>query len=108
MFKKCDFIVFGTIILLSLLLFILFFGKGGRSVTVTVKGETYGKYSLGRNEKVEIKTELGTNTLIIENGEAYFTDSDCPDKTCQKSGKINTEGEAIVCLPHKVIAEVRE
>ena len=77
-------------------------------ITVTVKGETYGEYSLGRNEKVEIKTELGTNTLIIENGEAYFTDSDCPDKTCQKSGKINTEGETIVCLPHKVIAEVRE
>ena len=108
MLKKWDFVVFGTIIALALFLFIAFFGKGGNSVTVTVKGEVYGEYPLNQDNTVKIETKFGVNTLVIEKGKAYFKDSDCPDKTCQKSGKIDTEGDTIVCLPHKVIAEVRE
>lgn len=108
MLKKWDFVVFGIIITLAIFLFIAFFGKGGNSVTVTVKGEIYGEYPLNLDNTIKIETEFGVNTLVIEKGEAYFKDSDCPDKTCQKSGKIHTEGGTIVCLPHKVIAEVRE
>lgn len=108
MFKKCDFIVFGIIVLFSVLLAFAFFGDGGRIVTVTYEGKIFGEYSLNKNKTVKIETDRGVNTLVIEKGEAYFTDSDCPDKTCQKSGKISKEGETIVCLPHKIIAEVKK
>ena len=40
MLKKCDFIVFGTIIAVALALFFLLFGSEGKTVTVTADGET--------------------------------------------------------------------
>ena len=63
MLKKCDFIVFGIIILTSLLMFIAFFGKGGSSVSVTVNGAVYGEYSLSHDKTVKIKTESGVESI---------------------------------------------
>lgn len=108
MLKKGDFIVFGVIITVSLLLLITLFGGNGRHVSVTVDGKAYGEYSLKDDQKIEINTDYGSNTLIIKKGEAHFEDSNCPDKTCQKTGKISSKGQTIVCLPHKLIAEVKE
>jgi hypothetical protein len=31
-----------------------------------------------------------------------MTDSDCPDHTCENTGKVKYVGETIVCLPNKV------
>lgn len=107
--KKGDIIVFASIIILSVLLFSFsFFGDDGKQVAVTVDNKPYRAYSLDKNGEYEIKTENGKNTLVISDGAAYFKDSDCPDKTCQRMGKISKAGETIVCLPHKVVAEVEE
>ena len=108
MLKKGDFAVFTIIVLISAVLFFALFGGEGKRVTVTVGGEVYGEYSLKENREIKLRTSKGTNTLVVKDGEAFFKDSDCPDKTCQKSGKISNLGETIVCLPHKVIAEVVE
>lgn len=108
MFKKGDFFVFGIIIFVSVVLIFNLFGFSGKLVAVTVEGEKYGEYPLSTDSQILIKTEWGTNTLVIKDGEAYFIDSDCPDKTCQKMSKISRKGQSIVCLPHKVIAEVKE
>ena len=48
----------------------------------------------------------GTNTLVIENGYAWMTDSECPDKICEHMGKIHMNGQLIVCLPNGVIVTV--
>lgn len=108
MFKKGDFFVFSIITFIAVVLFFAIFGSGGKCVTVTAEGELYGEYPLKKDSKIQIKTQRGVNTLVIEDGEAYFTDSDCPDKTCEKMGKISHNGQSVVCLPHKVIAEVKE
>jgi hypothetical protein len=34
-------------------------------------------------------------------------DADCPDKLCEKTGKISKNGETIVCLPHRVVVEIQ-
>ena len=88
-------------------------GKGGngavsfhREKYVSHGGPSGGDGGNGGN--VVFRVDKGTNTLVIENGQAHFINSDCPDKTCQKIGKISKSGETIVCLPHKVIAEVKE
>ena len=48
----------------------------------------------------------GTNTLVIENGEAWVSEADCPDKICMGMGKISKNGEFIACLPNQVIIVV--
>ena len=106
MIKKGDIAVIAIITAAAIILALTVFKSGGKYVTVTMGGKEYGKYSLQENQTVKIRSELGQNQLVIKNGKAYFTHSDCPDKTCQKQGEICDEGETIVCLPHKVVAEV--
>ncbi len=107
--KKGDFLVFLIIAVLSVALFLAtFFKDDGKSLLVSVDNKPYKTFSLDEDGKHEIKTKKGINILIIENGTAHFENSDCPDKTCEKMGKISNVGESIVCLPHKVLAEVVE
>lgn len=108
-FKRSDIIVIVAIFACCVLLFSVMLSKNnGKNIKVTVDREQYAVFSLNKNAEHKIKTEKGSNTLVIYNGECYFKDSDCFDKTCQKTGKIKNIGESIVCLPHRVIAEVVE
>ena len=60
----------------------------------------------GQNQTVDINGIGGQNRLIIENGRAYMQEADCPDKLCVKQGNISMKGQSIICLPHKVVAEI--
>lgn len=107
MLKKGDIAILLSILLLSLCLGVLFLtSRSGGNVTVRVDNKVYGEYPLAKNGEYNIISEKGENILVIKNGAAEFKDSDCPDKTCEAMGKISKLGETIVCLPHKVIAEV--
>ena len=72
---------------------------------VTVDGEVYGTYSLAENQTVKIQTGHGTNVLVIENGSVHMEEADCPEATA-KAGYDFPGNETIVCLPHKLVAEV--
>ena len=80
--------------------------QAGESVTITVDGSCYGTYSLDSDREIEIKSENGRNVVVIEAGEIYMKEADCPDRYCMKQGKISGNHESIVCLPHKLIVEV--
>lgn len=45
----------------------------------------------------------GWNDVTIENSQIFISDSDCPDRTCVKMGKLRSEYAPIVCLPHKLV-----
>lgn len=86
----------------------------GGQVTVAVDGTVYGTYDLHpageKAQKIEIKDSEGnvTNTLVIEDGKADMISADCPDKLCVHQHAISANGETIVCLPNKVVAEVTD
>ena len=81
-------------------------GINGTHMKVTVDGEVYGTYSLAENQTVKIQTGHGTNVLVIENGSVHMEEADCPDGYCKRQGTISRVNETIVCLPHKLVAEV--
>ena len=85
---------------------LIIFRSGGRgsAVTVSVDGKLTGEYSLMTDGRYPLNG--GTNTLIIEGGCARIEDADCPDKLCERQGKISRVGERIVCLPNRVCVEV--
>ena len=75
-------------------------------VEVSVDGEVVEELDLSKNGEYVISGyPNGTNTLIIEDGEAYISDATCPDRICIHQGKINQSGEMIVCLPNLMIAK---
>ena len=83
-----------------------FLREEGRTVRVTVNGETFGVYSLTEDRTVEIRTEDGVNRLIIRDGKAFVAYADCPDGICAAHRPIGRVKESIVCLPHGVVITV--
>ena len=81
----------------------------GEYVSVKINGTEKYRYSLNENVNIEILTgenNNGVNRLIIENGEAYISEADCPDKICVGHRPVKNVNESIVCLPHKVVIEI--
>jgi hypothetical protein len=64
------------------------------------------RVSLKTNREFEIKTNLGTNHLHIENGEISIEDASCKNKECIKQGAISHPGQTIVCVPNKLIMSI--
>ena len=83
-------------------------GKTGDTVTVTVDGKVFGEYSLSDNQTVEIRTGDAYNILIIEDGFARVDAASCPDGICAAHKPISRGNESIICLPNKVVIEIRK
>jgi hypothetical protein len=105
---KRDFILIGILLITALVL--LFVLKGGQRkeegavAVVTVDGAEVGRYPLNRDGTFSLNN--GSNTLIVENGEAWVSEANCPDKLCMGFGKISRNGQIIVCLPNKLIVTI--
>ncbi len=61
---------------------------------------------LDRDDSITIETELGYNTIVVEDGEVYVADADCETHDCMKQGKISQPPQQIICLPHKLWIEI--
>ena len=62
---------------------------------------------LSVDETYHIQTNLPV-TLVVENGEIFFKDSQCHDHLCEGLGRISYDGESASCLPAGVIVVVSE
>ncbi|MCC8067361.1 MAG: NusG domain II-containing protein [Clostridiales bacterium] len=77
----------------------------GSEVIISVNGVEYGRYSLNKDQVIEIND---TNVLTISDGEAYMSDANCPDQLCVSMGHISSHNELIVCLPNSVVVQVND
>ena len=73
---------------------------------IRIAGDLYGSYSLSEDQTLEIHSSYGNNTLTISGGTAAMTASDCKNQICVRSGVISEPGQMIVCLPHRLSAEI--
>lgn len=80
--------------------------QGGRFVVVEQSGRETARYALGEDRTERIESEGGYNLLVIEGGEVYLREADCPNLLCVKTGKIRYAGQSIVCLPHKLAVRI--
>lgn len=104
--KKRDIILIASILIVAIAFFLIveLTKEEGAGVTVKVDGVKVAEYSLSKNGTYPLNG--GTNILVIENGKAYLTDANCPDKLCVHQGKISRTGETITCLPNKLTVSV--
>ena len=102
-------ILFAAVVALALILlaFLKLFGAEGAYVVIMVDGVEEGRYELSEDREEVIETGYGTNTLVISAGTACISHADCPDSLCVRMGRIDRDGQSIICLPHHLVAEVR-
>ena len=101
-FRKADIFLFVFLIGLGAAGVALVYAEDAQAGTVSilVDGELYRSCPLGADETVEVTTGYGSNTVVIENGEVYVTDSDCPGHDCERFGRISAVRQMIMCVPH--------
>ena len=75
-------------------------------VEVYFDGELFDTGKLSENKDIVVNTNLGMNMISILDGRVGMVESDCNDLICVKSGWIDSVGESIVCLPHKVYVKI--
>lgn len=98
-------VIFTVIISAVCILIFAFFGANAANdaVRVVIKqdGEVIASLPADKTTLYEIDGDY-RNVIEIRDGEVSVAYTDCPDKSCQRMGSINSGGQAIVCAPNKV------
>lgn len=105
LFARADIIIILLVALLAIVFVLFMFGGNGSPEYVCVKlnGIVTAEYSLDRTGEYELSGENGiTLTLVIEKDGVSVRHAECPDKLCEKTGKISGTGQSIICLPAKI------
>ena len=107
---KFDWILGTALLLVALCLFLVFknIKKTGSVIQVKQSNKVVDTFDLSEDGEYEYSLLGGTNTLMIKDGYAYVTDSNCSDHICENMGKISKVGETIICLPNELFIKVIE
>lgn len=79
-------------------------------ISVQVNGEEikkiiYDEKIIGKT--IPIETKYGYNLLEIGDDKVRVIEASCPDKIDVKQGYISNIGETIICLPNKLVVEIK-
>ncbi|MDN0047021.1 NusG domain II-containing protein [Megasphaera hexanoica] len=116
MIKKWDIILIAALLAASFIpegIFLLGGNSadhGGTYAVIQVDGTEYKTVPLSEHRGTDtftVRTESGYNTVVVRDQEIGIVEADCPDKICIGEGFISQPGATTVCLPHKVLIEVR-
>lgn len=115
MVKKLDIIIIVGLLILSFVpSFILGLRNNqeytGTYAEISVAGKVIDKIYFKETEgekEIPIKTSYGENTIHISKDGIYMSEADCTDEICLKDGMITKVGQSLVCLPHKLIIEIK-
>lgn len=105
--KRNDIILFLAVIFVAGVVFAGYkkaHSESGDIVRVTIDGRVTGSYNLKDNKTIELNG--GTSIMLIKDGKVLMESADCPDQICVNHRSISSNGESIVCLPHKIVIEI--
>lgn len=108
-----DKILIAVIVLLSLMG--IYMGKnnldsgGSKYVYIELDGEPFKEIVFDENTDLNtvIDSKYGHNEIRIKNGEVSMIDADCRDQICVEESGISKVGEINICLPNRVLVEIR-
>lgn len=83
---------------------------GEKYVSIQVDGKEIKKVIFDDSvvgKTIPIRTEYGYNLIEIGDEKVRVIEADCPDKLDVKQGYISKVGEIIVCLPNRLVIEIK-
>lgn len=109
--KKKDIIIIALALLAALALYLVSqvsLGAEASVVVVTVDGEEVLRKPLAMENRYEIAQEDGSlNVIRVEDGAVFMEEANCRDGLCIRQGKMRNGAKTIVCLPHKVVVQLK-
>lgn len=115
MFKKLDILIIIVLIIISFIPEIVFGMAMGYEydmtyAEITVGGKVHSKIPLSAHKGediIDINIDGHENKIMIKDDTIKMIDADCPDSLCIYQGKISRVGQSLVCLPNKVMIEIK-
>lgn len=110
--KKLDIIIIICLIILSfspIFIFNIAYSKENKAkyINISVDGKIVETLDITKNGEHIINTPSGNNTISIKDGIISMIEADCKDDVCVKTPAISKSFQSIICLPHKLIVEIR-
>ncbi|MCI6267364.1 MAG: NusG domain II-containing protein [Clostridiales bacterium] len=109
--KKKDIIIIALALLAALALYLVSqvsLGAEASVVVVTVDGEEVLRKPLAMENRYEIAQDDGSlNVIRVEDGAVFMEEANCRDGLCIRQGKMRNGAKTIVCLPHKVVVQLK-
>ncbi|MGL5615753.1 MAG: NusG domain II-containing protein [Sarcina sp.] len=113
--RKCDILLILFLVFISFLPYFLFLNYTKKNYNSTyaeikVEGKLFKTINLSAHkglETLELKTKEGVNKIIIKDNSISIEEAHCSDSICIKQGFIKKVGENIICLPQKIIIEIK-
>ena len=114
MLKKGDIVLFSFIILVILtgILYSNYYKNKDASAhkiaVIKQDDKVIRSIDLDAVQKPEIINIQGNYKLVIaiEMGRIRFQEANCPDRTCVKTGWLESKGDTAVCLPNRTIIKI--
>jgi hypothetical protein len=80
----------------------------GETAYIEYQGRNYSRLLLKTKGLITdtIQTEKGSIVIARNNGSISILEAPCPDKVCVNTGKINRNGEKIICVPNKLVISI--
>ena len=108
--KKKELVMILVILAVSAVLYAgsrILFSKPPAKVEISVDGTVIETLDLNKDTELTVEGwNGGTNHIVIKEGTVHVTEASCPDKVCVNQGTIRRNGEAIICLPNRMIARI--
>lgn len=86
------------------------FSNQSKFISIQVDGKEVKKIIFDEEiigKTIPINSEYGYNLIEIGDEKVRVIEADCPDKIDVRQGYISKIGETIVCLPNKMIVEIK-
>lgn len=101
-----DLVLAGSLLLAAVILLLVINGsrESGGVAVVCVDGVETERLPLSVNGTFPLNG--GSNILIIQDGQAWMSEANCPDLICVRQGKIHYSGQVITCLPNRLTVTI--
>lgn len=101
-----DLVLAGSLLLAAVILLLVINGsrESGGVAVVRVDGVETERLPLSVNGTFPLNG--GSNILIIQDGQTWMSEANCPDLICVRQGKIHYSGQVITCLPNRLTVTI--
>lgn len=101
--------LFALVLLCILAFWLIKNADTGTVAEIRVDGAVYDRINLAavtESYQIELDTQYGHNTILVEPGAISVIDADCPDHVCIRQGKLTGGGLSIICMPHRLVIQI--
>jgi hypothetical protein len=80
---------------------------GSNYAIVTQYGAVIKEFKCAQDEIINLTLQSGNMRLEVNDGGVRVTDAHCPEQVCVHSGWIRKPGQTIICVPNRVVIELK-